>query len=59
MQSIIDFIFQNAAHAHWIIFASFILAGLNIPISEDILIIISATLASKVVPQNTLLLLNG
>ena len=56
MQSIFDFIFQNAAHAHWIIFGSFILAGLNIPISEDILIIISATLASKVVPQNTFLL---
>jgi len=56
MESIIDFIFANAPHAHWIIFSSLLLAGMNIPISEDLMIIISAILASTVIPENALIL---
>ncbi len=39
--------------AHWIIFGLFILAGLNFPISEDLLIILGGVLASTLIPENT------
>lgn len=48
-----NFILENAQFAHWWIFSLLMLAGLNFPISEDLLIIISAVLASTVVPENT------
>ena len=47
------FIFAHAYLAHWVIFGLFMLAGLNIPISEDLLIIAGGVLASTVVPENT------
>jgi membrane-associated protein len=53
MDTIIQIIFEHAPHAHWIIFGALMLAGLNIPISEDLMIILSATLAATVVPENT------
>ncbi|MBN1914733.1 MAG: DedA family protein [Parachlamydiales bacterium] len=54
MNTIIEFIFLHAPHAHWIIFGALMLAGLNIPISEDLLIIIGAVIASTILPQNTI-----
>lgn len=56
MDIIINFIFEHAQHAHWIIFGALMLAGLNVPISEDLMIIISAILASSVIPKNTFIL---
>ncbi len=56
MDFIINFIFEHAQHAHWIIFGALMLAGLNIPISEDLMIIISAILASSIIPSNTFIL---
>lgn len=53
MDSLIQFIFENAQHAHWIVFGALMLAGLNIPVSEDLMIISSAVLAATVVPENT------
>ncbi len=47
-----DFIIQHANHAHWIIFVALILAGFNLPISEDLMLITSGWLASSVVPNN-------
>lgn len=49
----IQFLFEHAHHAHWIVFGALMLAGLNIPISEDLMIILSAVLAATVVPENT------
>ena len=49
MQLITD----NAQHAHWLIFGVLILAGLNVPISEDLMLVTSGMLASTVVPENT------
>ena len=46
MDSIIFFINQNAHYAHWVVFSLLMLAGLNFPISEDLVIIASALLAS-------------
>lgn len=56
MDTIIQFIFENAQHAHWIIFGALMLAGFNIPISEDLMIIFSAVLAATVIPENTYIL---
>ncbi len=53
MDSIIHFIFEHAQYAHWIVFGALMLAGLNVPISEDLMIIFSAVLAATVVPENT------
>jgi membrane-associated protein len=48
----VDFIIEHASYAHWAIFGLFMLAGLNFPISEDVLIIVSGMLASTVIPEN-------
>jgi len=47
------FFMAHAHYAHFVIFGLFMLAGLNIPISEDVLIIASGMLASTIVPENT------
>ena len=59
MNEIIQFIFANAHYAHWIVFGALMLAGINVPISEDLMIILSAVLAATVVPENTLQLFLG
>ena len=51
--SITQLITENAQHAHWLIFGVLILAGLNVPISEDLMLVTSGVLASTVVPENT------
>ena len=56
MESIINLIYEHAHHAHWIVFGMLMLAGINVPISEDLMIIISAILAANVVPENLLIL---
>lgn len=48
-----QFIFEHASYAHWIVFGALMLAGFNVPISEDLMIIFSAVLAATVVPENT------
>lgn len=53
MDTLIQFIFEHAQYAHWIVFGSLLLAGINIPISEDLMIIFSAVLAATVAPENT------
>lgn len=45
-------IFNHVDYAHWVIFGLFMLAGLNVPISEDLLIIVGAILAGTVIPEN-------
>ena len=54
MHAIINYIFEHPTHAHWLIFGSLMLAGLNIPISEDLMIIISAILASSIIPEHAI-----
>jgi len=48
----IELLIEQAVYAHWYIFGLFMLAGLNIPISEDVLIIGAGVLASTIVPDN-------
>jgi membrane-associated protein len=59
MEKFIEFILQHAHHAHWFVFIAILLAGMNIPISTDLLIIISAVLAATVVPENVFLLFSA
>ena len=47
MEELLNIIQQNAHYAHWIIFGSLLLAGFNIPVSEDGMLFISALIASK------------
>lgn len=47
------FLLNHVDCAHWMIFGLFMLAGLNLPISEDLLIILGGVLASTVIPENT------
>ena len=52
MEQILIFITENADYAHWVIFGLLMLAGFNVPVSEDLMIIIAGVLAGTVVPQN-------
>lgn len=52
MDWILNSMVEQAHIAHWFVFGALILAGLNLPISEDILAILSGALASQVVPGN-------
>jgi membrane protein DedA with SNARE-associated domain len=47
MEDLIQYIGANVQYAHWIIFGMLLLAGLNIPVSEDAMLFISAVLASN------------
>lgn len=47
MEELIQVIQANVQYAHLIIFGALLLAGLNIPVSEDAMIFISAVLASR------------
>jgi membrane protein DedA with SNARE-associated domain len=54
MDHLINLIIEHAHNAHYIAFAALMLAGLSLPISEDLLIIICAVIASTVIPENTI-----
>ena len=56
MDKFFEFVIQTAHLAHWFIFGGIILAGMNIPISADLLVIIASVLAATVVPEHTILL---
>jgi membrane-associated protein len=53
MEALFPFIQEHAHYAHWVVFGLLMLAGLNFPISEDLLVIFSGVLASTVVPEHT------
>lgn len=52
MESIFTYICQHADQAHWIIFCLLLLAGLNIPISEDIMLLSAGAIASTCIPDH-------
>lgn len=51
METYINLICLYAPHAYWIIFCLLMLAGLNIPISEDILLLTGGMLAGTCIPE--------
>lgn len=52
MDSLVAWITEHAQHAHWFIFAAVLLAGFNIPISADVLIIAAAVIAATIIPEH-------
>lgn len=46
-------IFENLHNAHWILFGLLMLAGLNVPISEDLLLITGGAIASSFMPEKS------
>jgi membrane-associated protein len=57
MNPLFDFVIAQAPYAHFYIFGMFMLAGLNIPVSEDVLIIAGAIISVKFAPENAVWLL--
>lgn len=45
---------QHAEHAHLIIFWMLVIAGFSLPVSEDLLLIVSGVLASTIMPERTI-----
>ena len=54
MESILSFTCEHAHSAHWVFFLLIMLAGLNVPISEDIILITGGAIASTCIPEHTL-----
>lgn len=52
METLLAFLSAHAAYAHWVVFGALLLSGLNLPISEDLLIVWSALTAALAVPEN-------
>lgn len=52
MEQLIQFITDHASHGHWVIFIALLLAGCNVPISIDVVMILSAVLASSFAQEN-------
>ncbi len=53
MHQIAEFIHTHSTYAPWLVFGSILLAGLNIPVSIDIIMILSAVLAATTIPEHT------
>jgi len=51
IESAFSYICENANHAHWIIFLLLLLSGLNLPISEDIVLLGGGAIASTCLPH--------
>jgi membrane-associated protein len=46
MEWILEFVAQNAQWAHWVFFGALLLAGLNVPVSEDLILLMAGGLAA-------------
>lgn len=51
MESLLQFICAHADQAHYIFFGLFLLAGINVPISEDLLLLTGGALVSRCIPE--------
>jgi membrane-associated protein len=51
MESIIAFATEHAESAHWLFAFLILLGGLNVPISEDVVMISAGALASTLIPE--------
>lgn len=54
MESFMSWISVHAQNAHWFIFIAILLAGVNIPISIDVIIVGAAFLAATLIPEHVL-----
>jgi len=56
MDTLLEWIQSHAQHAHYALFGLALLAGMNVPISIDLLMIIGATMAATIIPENLYIL---
>lgn len=56
MNELFNFILEQAQNAHFYIFGLFLLAGFNIPVSEDLLIVSGAIISVNFAPHNATVL---
>lgn len=54
MEQLVEFIIKNSLYAPWVTFGLILLAGFNLPISIDILMVVCAFLAATTIPESTL-----
>ncbi|MCF7806343.1 MAG: DedA family protein [Simkaniaceae bacterium] len=52
LDTVLQFISDHQVHAPWIVFTALILAGINVPISIDIVLVFCAFLAASVMPHS-------
>ncbi len=50
MEWFLEFATEHAAYAHWFLFFALVLAGLNLPISEEVVLVVGGVMASTVSP---------
>ena len=53
LEGTLNYISANQAHAPWIVFVCLLLAGMNIPISIDVILVFCAFLAASTLPEMT------
>src|SRR5690348_10457707 len=53
METLLQWLSLHADHAHFIIFGLLILAGFSLPVSEELMLIVSGVLASSIIPDQT------
>jgi membrane-associated protein len=56
MEHLTELIANHAHNAHWYLFTALILAGFNIPVCADLMILLAAIVAATMLPENTWLL---
>jgi membrane protein DedA with SNARE-associated domain len=54
MDSLTEFIVAHGQYAHFAVFGAILLAGMNVPISIDVLVILSALIAARMLPEQTI-----
>lgn len=54
MENLFSFVCAHAENAHYLFFGLLMLAGLNIPISEDVLLLTAGALVSRCIPDSYL-----
>ncbi len=59
MDFITEILLSSVSYVHFISFGLLILAAFNIPISEDVVIIVSASIAASRIPENMYLIFMG
>jgi membrane protein DedA with SNARE-associated domain len=59
MEHFVEYLTLHADKAHWFIFFGLLLAGLNLPVSIDLVMILSAVLAASFVPENTYIIFSS
>ena len=56
MESISGILYGMAPHAHFIAFGLLLLSGMNMPVSEDLVFLISGSMAATVIPDNRIII---